>query len=108
VSDAMCVAGTDLTEFSLGGRRILRDQGRLTLEDGTLAGADLSLPQALRMMVKTVGLDAEQALAMATSMPARLIGAQAGRLAAGGAADFIHLDQEWRLRQVWRRGVPLL
>jgi N-acetylglucosamine-6-phosphate deacetylase len=45
---------------------------------------------------------------MATSVPARLIGAQAGRLAAGGAADFIHLDQEWRLRQVWRRGVPLL
>ncbi len=108
VSDAMCVAGTGLTEFSLGGRRILRDQGRLTLEDGTLAGADLSLPQALRVMVKTVGLDAEQALAMATSVPARLIGAQAGRLVAGVPADFIHLDQDWQLRQVWRRGVSLL
>jgi N-acetylglucosamine-6-phosphate deacetylase len=108
VSDAMCVAGTGLTEFSLGGRRILRGQGRLTLEDGTLAGADLSLPQALRVMVQRVGISAEQALAMATSAPARLIGAQAGRLAAGGAADFIHLDQDWGLRQVWRRGVPLL
>jgi N-acetylglucosamine-6-phosphate deacetylase len=58
--------------------------------------------------VKTVGLDAKQALAMATSVPARLIGAQAGRLVAGGAADFIHLDDDWQLRQVWRRGVPLL
>jgi N-acetylglucosamine-6-phosphate deacetylase len=55
-----------------------------------------------------VGLDAEQALAMATSVPARLIGAQAGRLVPGGAADFIHLDDDWQLRQVWRRGVPLL
>ena len=108
VSDAMCLAGTCLTEFRLGGRRILRDQGRLTLEDGTLAGADLSLPQALRVMVKTVGLGPEQALAMATSVPARLIGAQAGRLVPGGAADFIHLDDDWQLRQVWRRGVPLL
>jgi len=26
----------------------------------------------------------------------------------GGAADFIHLDDDWQLRQVWRRGVPLL
>lgn len=108
VSDAMCVAGTGLTEFRLGGRRILRDQGRLTLEDGTLAGADLSLPDALRIMVKTVGLGTGQALAMATSGPARLIGAQAGRLVPGGAADFIHLDDDWQLRQVWRRGVPLL
>jgi len=108
VSDAMCVAGTDLTEFTLGGRRILRHGGRLTLEDGTLAGADLSLPQALRVMVQQVGIPAERALAMATSVPARLIGAQAGRLAAGGAADFIHLDDDWQLRQVWRRGVPLL
>jgi N-acetylglucosamine-6-phosphate deacetylase len=59
-------------------------------------------------MVQRGGISAEQALAMATSAPARLIGAQAGRLAAGGAADFIHLDQDWGLRQVWRRGVPLL
>lgn len=107
VSDAMCVAGTDQTEFRLGGRRILRNQGRLTLQDGTLAGADLNLPQALRMMVKTVGISAERALAMATSVPAQLIGAQAGRLVPGGAADFIHLDDDWQLRQVWRGGRPL-
>ncbi len=38
VSDCMAAAGTDQTEFTLGGRRILRRDGRLTLEDGTLAG----------------------------------------------------------------------
>jgi imidazolonepropionase-like amidohydrolase len=67
-----------------------------------------NLPQALRTLVKTVGVGTEQALAMATSVPARLIGAQAGRLVPGGAADFSHLDDDWQLRQVWRRGVPLL
>ena len=108
VSDAMCVAGTDLTAFHLGGRRILRDRGRLTLEDGTLAGADLSLAQALRMMVGAAGLTAERALAMATSVPARLIAAQTGRLLPGLPADFIHLDDDWQLRAVWRGGRPLL
>ena len=37
VSDCMGVAGTDATELILGGRRVLRAGGRLTLEDGTLA-----------------------------------------------------------------------
>jgi N-acetylglucosamine-6-phosphate deacetylase len=108
VTDAMCVAGTGATGFHLGGRRILRHDGRLTLEDGTLAGADLTLPQALRVMVDRVGLAPERALAMATSVPAALIGAQAGRLVAGGPADFVHLDDAWRLRQVWRGGQALL
>jgi N-acetylglucosamine-6-phosphate deacetylase len=38
VSDAMALAGTVLTEFTLGARRIARADGRLTLADGTLAG----------------------------------------------------------------------
>lgn len=108
VSDAMSVAGTDRTAFDLGGRRIQRDRGRLTLEDGTLAGADLSLPQAVRFMVGSAGVAAERALAMATSVPADLIGAPAGRLLPGRRADFIHLDEDWQLRGVWRGGVPVL
>ena len=46
VTDAMATVGSDITEFQLGGRRVLRRDGRLTLEDGTLAGADLTLGQA--------------------------------------------------------------
>jgi N-acetylglucosamine-6-phosphate deacetylase len=108
VSDAMGVAGTGLTEMVLGGRRILRRDGRLTLEDGTLAGADLSLPQALGVMVRRVGVAPERALRMATLTPARLIGASAGALVEGGRADFIHLSEGWEVLQVWRGGVALL
>lgn len=108
VSDCMAAAGSAETEFSLGGRRILRRDGRLTLEDGTLAGADLTLPQAVRMMVETVGLPLERALAMATATPARLLGrGDLGRLAPGCAADLVHLDAELRLDGVWRQGVPV-
>ena len=110
VSDAMSVAGTELAEFRLGERRILRRDGRLTLEDGTLAGADLSLPQAVRVLIRQVGVSPRQALAMATSVPARVIGADrhAGYLTPGRAADMVHLDDDWQLTQVWKAGQPLL
>ncbi len=107
VSDAMAVAGTELTEFMLGGRRILRKDGRLVLEDGTLAGADLSLPRAVQVLVQSVGTPPERALAMASAIPAQLIGAatRVGHLAPGMAADIVHLGHDWGLQGVWKGGV---
>ena len=78
VSDAMAVAGSEATEFELGGRLIRRRNGILTLEDGTLAGADLDLTTAVRVMVEKVGLDLAQALAAATRVPAAMIGLDYG------------------------------
>ena len=106
VSDCMGVAGTDATELRLGGRRILRQGGRLVLEDGTLAGADLTLDRAVGVLVREVGVAPERALAMATSVPAAVIGAadRHGHLAAGRAATFVHLDKSCVLQAVWRDG----
>ncbi|WP_170608312.1 N-acetylglucosamine-6-phosphate deacetylase [Ruegeria arenilitoris] len=73
VSDAMAVAGTKLTEFQLEGRLIQRESGRLTLSDGTLAGADLDLTTALRVLTEQVGLPLVQALSAATTVPARFL-----------------------------------
>jgi N-acetylglucosamine-6-phosphate deacetylase len=53
---------------------IRRRDGRLTLEDGTLAGADLDLTTAIRTLVQTADVDLAQALAAATTWPAALIG----------------------------------
>lgn len=107
VSDSMAVAGSDLTEFTLGGRRILRRDGRLTLADGTLAGADISLPQAVAHLV-AAGCGLERALSMATLLPARVIGAQVGELREGTAADFVHLGAGLMLAGVWRSGARLV
>ncbi|WP_424944831.1 N-acetylglucosamine-6-phosphate deacetylase [Aliiroseovarius crassostreae] len=74
VSDAMAVAGTDRTGFTLGGRHIRRGDGILTLSDGTLAGADLDLTHAVRTLVEQVGVPIEIALRAATSVPAALAG----------------------------------
>ncbi|PPB81536.1 N-acetylglucosamine 6-phosphate deacetylase [Albidovulum inexpectatum] len=107
VSDSMAVAGTDLMAFKLNGRDIRRDNGRLTLADGTLAGADLDLPRAMRIMVNQVGVPVQHALAMATRLPAEVIGARAGCLMAGLSADIIHLSDDLHLRCVLRAGQPL-
>lgn len=104
VTDAMAVAGTDLNNFRLNGRAIHRSGGRLTLVDGTLAGADLDLPTALRNLAQ-LGVPLERALAMATAIPADVVGAKrAGRLAPGMPADMVYLTPALDLVQAWRGG----
>ncbi|WP_039018950.1 N-acetylglucosamine-6-phosphate deacetylase [Halocynthiibacter namhaensis] len=99
VTDAMAVAGSTKTEFMLNGRRILRRDGKLTLEDGTLAGADLDMAQAIRVLVHQVGIDLADALAMATSVPAGLLhqAPGAGGFALGKKIRPIWLDRALEL-----------
>ncbi|GAB4273848.1 MAG: N-acetylglucosamine-6-phosphate deacetylase [Pararhodobacter sp.] len=108
VTDAMAVAGTEARAFTLNGRRILREGGRLTLEDGTLAGADIDMPGALRWMIADARIPPETALAMTTRVPAAVLGLRdRGHLAAGARADLVHLSGDFALRGVWRGGVPV-
>jgi len=106
VTDAMATIGTDLTELHLGGRVIYRKNGRLTLADGTLAGADLDMISAVRFMVNSIGVPVEEALRMASLYPAQLLGREAeiGQLVCGGRADFIHLDAGLNIQGIWRGG----
>ncbi|WP_299960749.1 N-acetylglucosamine-6-phosphate deacetylase [uncultured Roseobacter sp.] len=94
VTDAMSTVGSDIRELKLNGRRILRQHGRLTLEDGTLAGADLELSRALSILVHKMGVPKEQAFAMATSSPAQVLSrpGMAGRFVENEAASAILLD----------------
>ncbi len=95
VTDAMATVGSDITGFELNGRRVLRREGRLTLETGSLAGADLEMPKALSVMVQVVGVGLAQALAMATGFPSQLLRNPGpyGRFVQGHPAHAIHLDQ---------------
>jgi N-acetylglucosamine-6-phosphate deacetylase len=106
VSDAMASAGTAAESFALNGREVRRADGRLTLSDGTLAGADLTLARAVTVMVSS-GAAPETALAMATSVPARVAGIDAGHLAPGARADLVHLSDDFALRAVWQAGTLL-
>lgn len=95
VSDAMSPAGTDQGDFVLNGRAVRRVGGRLLLEDGTLAGADLDLTTAINVLTRDVGVSLAKALAMATSIPARVagLGASCGTLSSGAPARLIRLSR---------------
>ncbi|MFZ0097570.1 MAG: N-acetylglucosamine-6-phosphate deacetylase [Gemmobacter sp.] len=109
VTDCMAFAGTDQTEMLLNGRMVLRRDGRLTLDDGTLAGADLTLPQAIGHLVREVGIAPERALRMASAEPARVIGQadRFGQIAIGRRADLVWLAEDWNLQGVWHDGRPV-
>lgn len=96
VTDAMSTVGSNITEFTLNGRKVLRQDGRLTLQDGTLAGADLVFSQALSVLVENVRLPREHAFSMATSAPARCLRkpGSAGKFVKGHPARAIHLDDD--------------
>lgn len=102
VSDAMPPVGSDMTEFTLSGKRVYRDKGRLAFADGTLAGADLTMAQAVSTLVTQVGVPLEKALRMATGGPASLLrqGYSFGRFVPGLPWNGIHLDHGFRVRAV--------
>lgn len=108
-SNALAFAGTSLTELVIHGRTARRQDGHILLPDGSIAGSDLRLDRAIGIMVRQAGLAPEAALAMATSIPAGLIGAEdrLGYLRPGRRADMVHLDDDYTLAGTWWGGMPL-
>jgi N-acetylglucosamine-6-phosphate deacetylase len=106
VTDAMATIGTDMTSFTLNGRRITRSGGRLTLDDGTLAGADLDMISAVRFMHRTIGVELGEALRMASLYPAQAmkVDADRGRFVKGARADIVHLTDGLDVGNVWIGG----
>ncbi|WP_010140148.1 N-acetylglucosamine-6-phosphate deacetylase [Oceanicola sp. S124] len=105
VSDAMAATGSELTQITLNGRTIHRAGGRLTLADGTLAGADITLLDAVRYCHYQLGLALDEALRMAALYPAEAAGlAGKGHLGRGADADFLLMDKDLRLTSLWVAG----
>jgi N-acetylglucosamine-6-phosphate deacetylase len=108
VSDAMPSVGTDQTEFVLQGRKIRRDRDRLISADGTLAGAHLTMMQAVRTAVALVGIELSDALTMASRTPATFLGlhTELGSIAPGFRADLVAFDDKFKLIESWLAGQP--
>ena len=105
VTDAMPPAAGGPATFDLGGRPIRAEGGRLLGADGTLAGADLDMARAVANAVRLLGLEAEEALRMASLYPAEALGlADRGRIAAGQRADLVLLDDRLDVIDTWIDG----
>jgi len=106
VTDAMSQTGTDLTTFTLNGRTITRADRALRLADGTLAGADLDMIDAVNYMIDIIGLAPEEAFRMAALYPAEAMGLSEthGHLRRAAQASFVHLSSARQVQSTWING----
>jgi N-acetylglucosamine-6-phosphate deacetylase len=106
VTDAMPSVGTANASFTLQGRTITVQDGVLRAPDGSLAGAHLDMARAAHNAMTLLGLDVEQALAMASLHPAQFLGlVDRGAIVVGHRADLVLLDDAFDVQETWVAGV---
>ncbi len=94
VTDAVTPTGTDITEFDFAGKRLYVKNGKCVDQDGVLGGACLTMNQGVQNCLEECGLSLEESLAMATTIPAQVIGMSKfiGKIKKGYRADLIYMD----------------
>ena len=91
ISDAMPTVGGP-EHFTLYGRDIHVEDGRLVNAEGALAGAQTTMAEGVAFLTRRLGLPLEEALRMAITNPARLMGLEDRfRLDGGCASDLVRI-----------------
>lgn len=99
VSDAMpTVAGPD--HFSLYGKTIHLENGRLVNAEGSLAGAHTCIGEGLARLVNVIGIAPEDALRAAITVPSRLMSLDLDHVAGRPLEELLVLDADMRF-QSW-------
>jgi len=106
VTDAIQSVGYEASEMALLGKKVIRHKGKVTTEDGTLAGSDLDMASAVRNAINLIGVDEVSALQMASLRPAEFLGLdhEFGRIKAGYRASLVALDNDLLVQQTWIDG----
>jgi N-acetylglucosamine-6-phosphate deacetylase len=107
ITDAMEAAGSADGVYPLGPLTVEVSGGAVRVAGtDTLAGSTLTMDNALRNTVLSVGVPIEQAAVSASLTPARALGLddRIGTLEPGKFADLVVLDADLRVEAVMRRG----
>ncbi|MDQ3538388.1 MAG: N-acetylglucosamine-6-phosphate deacetylase [Actinomycetota bacterium] len=101
ITDSIGAAGLKDGIHDFAGQRVTVADGAARLSDGALAGSVVTMDQALRTLVKVVGVPLPAAVVSVSETPARVLGraATSGRIEAGMVADMVALDAD--LRVAW-------
>ena len=105
VTDSTSATGMPDGEYRLGRHQVTKCLGGVRLADGTLAGSTLTMDQALRNLVDTLGLDLADASRRVSTFAADYLGLpDRGRLAPGAWADAVVLDRDLAVKEVYVEG----
>ena len=106
ITDAMPPAAGGPPGFDLQGRRATLENGRLQLEDGTLAGSNLTMDAAVRHCVQHLNVELADTLRMASLTPASFLRMDhlLGKIVPGHLASLVHLGDALEVRETWIEG----
>jgi N-acetylglucosamine-6-phosphate deacetylase len=105
VTDSTSAATMPDGDYTLGAQRVVKCQGGVRLADGTLAGSTLTMDQALRNLVRQLGLPLREASQRVSTHAAQYLGlGDRGQLAVGAFADVVVLNADLHVAQVWVEG----
>jgi N-acetylglucosamine-6-phosphate deacetylase len=109
VSDGIAATGMHDGRYRLGNFEVTVKDGVARNSEGKLAGSTLTLDRALRYLV-AIGVPLQEAVRMATVLPARRLGlaGKKGIIAVGADADLVALTPDLRVAGVMTRGAGLI
>ncbi|MFC0524708.1 N-acetylglucosamine-6-phosphate deacetylase [Pontibacillus salicampi] len=106
-----CTGYNHLTEgeYVYRGRELIRRGGEVRLKNGSLAGSAITLVEAVSYVVKHCGIPIEEAIRMATEIPARATGTtmKIGRVQPNYRADFVVLTEDLEVNTTWIGGLQV-
>lgn len=106
VTDAMAAMSMPPGTYTIGDQTVIVDETSARLENGTLAGSILSMDQAVRNMMQFSGCSLAEAVRMASTTPAEVLGLQdrLGHILSGYPANLVLLDAGGQVQATWIDG----
>jgi N-acetylglucosamine-6-phosphate deacetylase len=106
ITDAAPFAGNSDGDYQLGELPVKVSDGVARLSsNGALAGSMLTMDKAFKNAMVNLDLDIVTAVNFFSTNPAKLLGEDlVGDIAVGKKANFLTLDQEWNLTEVYFEG----
>ncbi len=97
-----CIQATNMPNgiYSLGGQNVTVNNGRCTLDSGTIAGSTLKLNTALKNFTTATKHPLEKTINLVTSNPAKYLGVYdtIGSLDVGKKADIVIMDENFNIK----------
>ncbi|MHC4712084.1 MAG: N-acetylglucosamine-6-phosphate deacetylase [Planctomycetota bacterium] len=100
ITDSLKITGLPGETFEADGRKVRVVDGLVYLEDGTIAGSVLTMNRAVRNVISTGLVPVDDALRMASLVPAKILGIEheKGALIPGSDADIVVIDDDFNVK----------
>lgn len=99
ISDSIRSAGLPDGEYESGGLKVYLKNGAARLADGTIAGSSATLWQCVKKAAE-MGIPFDDAVYMAATAPAEMLGISKGKIKPGFDADLLILDEHNEIKTV--------